>query len=185
MNSATIKTLLAVLMITGLLFYPGLLGIHTGSAYAAGEVTKAIAVLQPTQGNSAHGTITFLKVANGIQVIAAIEGLTPGAHGFHVHEYGDCSSGDGKSAGGHFNPEGKAHGGPDAKERHVGDLGNITADESGKATLDIVDALISFEGLTSILGRGVIVHAQADDLMSQPTGAAGDRVACGVIGVAK
>lgn len=149
------------------------------------QFKKAIAVLHPTNGNNVKGIVRFAKTADGIQVEAEIEGLKPGKHGFHIHQYGDCSSGDGKSAGGHFNPEGAAHAGPDHEKRHIGDLGNITADENGKATFSRLDKVLHLNGEDSIIGRGVIVHADADDLKSQPTGAAGGRVACGVVGVSK
>ena len=96
---------------------------------------KAIAVLHPTAGNKVSGTVTFTEVADGVQVHAQITGLTPANHGFHVHEFGDCSAPDGMSAGPHFNPDMKPHGGPKSEERHVGDLGNLTADENGKATV--------------------------------------------------
>ena len=120
-----------------------------------------------------------------MHVVADISGLTPGKHGFHIHEYGDCSSDDGTSAGGHFNPNGMPHSMPTSEQRHVGDLGNIEADKDGKAHLDYFDTVISFSGKNSIVGRGLIVHEKEDDLKTQPTGAAGARVACGVIGVVK
>jgi superoxide dismutase, Cu-Zn family len=150
-----------------------------------GGITRCIAVLQPTKGNSASGIVRFEAVEGGVRVIADFSGLAPGKHGFHIHEFGDCSSDDGSSAGGHFNPNGMPHGTPASEQRHVGDLGNIEADKDGKAHLDYVDAMISFSGKNSIVGRGVIVHEKEDDLKTQPTGAAGARVACGVIGVAK
>ncbi len=149
------------------------------------KITKAICVLHPTTGHGATGTVTFTQVEGGIRVIAEIDSLAPGKHGFHIHQYGDCSSGDGKSAGGHFNPAGVAHGSPDSTVHHVGDLGNIVADSTGHGALDRVYSFLSFSGENSIIGRGVIVHRKADDLTSQPTGAAGARVACGVIGIAK
>ncbi len=148
-------------------------------------ITKAIAVLHPTAGNQAHGTVTFTQSEYGIDVVADLEGLTPGKHGFHIHEFGDCSAVDGTSAGGHFNPDGKAHGAPTAAVRHVGDLGNIAAEADGKAHLEWTDTHLSFGGPHSIIGLAVIVHAAEDDLTSQPTGDAGARVACGVIGIAK
>lgn len=151
----------------------------------AGTPDKAVAVLHPTQGNSATGVVTFTQVAAGVHITAQIEGLTPGKHGFHIHQFGDCSGADGKTAGGHFNPKGHPHGAPAVAKRHVGDLGNVEADDKGMAKVDHVDTHARFTGPASILGRGVIVHAKADDLKSQPTGAAGSRVACGVIGVAK
>jgi superoxide dismutase, Cu-Zn family len=147
---------------------------------------KAIAVLHPTAGNKVSGTVTFAEEADGVRVHADLTGLTPGKHGFHVHEFGDCSAPDLASAGGHFNPTNKPHAGPDDAERHVGDMGNIEADSSGAAKLDYVDHEISLTNdQRSIIGRSVIVHAKADDLKSQPSGDSGARIACGVIGVAK
>jgi Cu-Zn family superoxide dismutase len=137
--------------------------------------------LQPTTGSTVSGWVTFETMADHVHVRAEVKGLTPGRHGFHIHERGDCSSGDGTSAGGHFNPAGAAHAGPDAAKRHVGDLGNLEADDAGIARYDQMDMVIRLSGEHSILGRAVIVHADEDDLTSQPTGAAGARVACGVI----
>ncbi len=149
----------------------------------APPVTEAVAELQPTEGNSVKGEVHFTQTDSGVEVTARITGLTPGKHGFHIHENGDCSAPDGSSAGGHFNPTGVDHGAPTAEVHHVGDLGNLEAGEDGVATYDeTYDFLSLKEGdQNSILGRGVIVHAQPDDLTSQPTGAAGARVACGVI----
>jgi len=135
---------------------------------------------------SESGTVTFTEVADGVQVHAEITGLTPGNHGFHVHEFGDCTAEDGSSAGGHFNPTNQPHGGPDADARHVGDMGNIEADASGTAKLDYLDHSMSLSNDDrSIIGRSVVVHAKADDLKSQPAGDSGARIACGVIGRAK
>lgn len=141
----------------------------------------AVAHLSPTQGNSVRGTVTFTKVRDGVRVVADVSGLTPGSHGFHIHEKGDCSAPDASSAGGHFNPTGTQHGAPDSEMRHVGDLGNLLADASGRAHLVRVDRHLMLDGSSSIVGRGVIVHAKPDDLKSQPAGDAGPRVACGVI----
>jgi superoxide dismutase, Cu-Zn family len=147
---------------------------------------KAVAVLHPTAGSKVSGTVTFTEVADGVQVWAEITGLTPGNHGFHVHEFGDCSAADATSAGAHFNPTHEPHAGPDAAERHVGDMGNIETDASGKAKLEYVDHQISLTNdERSVIGRSVVVHARADDLNSQPAGDSGARVACGVIGRAK
>lgn len=148
-------------------------------------IKKAICVLHPTAGNEVTGIVTFTDSPEGVVVEATVEGLTPGKHGFHVHHYGDCSAPDGTSAGGHFNPDGTDHGGPHAHVRHVGDLGNLEADENGKAHYRMVDKMLELNGAHSIIGRSIIVHAGEDDLTSQPTGAAGARVAYGVIGVAK
>lgn len=162
------------------------------SARAADEkkamtpATKAVAVLVGTTGNEAvKGLITFTVEGEGVRVKGEITGLTPGEHGFHVHEFGDVSSVDGTAAGGHFNPTGMPHAGPDATMHHAGDLGNVMADAAGKATIDYLDKKLSLSGETSVLGRGIVVHAKADDLKTQPSGDSGPRVAVGVIGVAK
>jgi Cu-Zn family superoxide dismutase len=150
----------------------------------AQEPTKAIAVLHSASGSQVAGTVTFTKTGDTVQVVADITGLTPGKHAFHIHEFGDCSSADASSAGSHFNPMKKPHGAPDSPERHAGDMGNLEADSTGKAHLELKDSMLKFSGENSILGRGVIVHEKVDD-WSQPVGNAGGRVACGVIGVAK
>ena len=156
---------------------------HAGHGEAAGR--RAVAVLVPTAGNAARGTVTFEAVPDGVRITAQLEGLPAGDHGFHIHELGDCSAADGTSAGGHFNPGGVPHAGPDGTPRHMGDLGNITADAAGTATYDRTDRLVRLDGPDAVVGRGVIVHAAADDLATQPTGNAGARLACGVIGIAK
>ena len=148
-------------------------------------VNKAVCVLHPTEGNDVKGIVTFTREGNMIKVVADVSGLTPGKHGFHIHEFGDCSAPDGSSAGGHFNPTGMHHGAPTDMDRHVGDLGNIEADVNGNAHYEWSDSVISFSGIKSIIGHAVVVHGGADDLKSQPSGAAGPRVACGVIGIAK
>lgn len=150
------------------------------------DFVELVSVLNPTHTNTAYGVVRFFDTDEGVRVVAEIHELSPNStHGFHIHEFGDCTALDGTSAGGHFNPQGQPHGGPDSDQRHVGDLGNITVDENGYAQVDYVDPLLSFDGPNSILGRGVIVHAGEDDLQSQPTGDAGARLSCGVIGVAQ
>jgi Cu-Zn family superoxide dismutase len=149
------------------------------------KAIKAICILYPTQGNNVSGTVTFTQTDKGVLVIADIQGLSKGKHGIHIHEFGDCSSTDGSSAGGHYNPEGKTHGGPMDMSRHMGDMGNLVADESGKAHLEYTDAVIKLYGPDSIIGRSVVVHKGEDDLKSQPAGNSGPRVACGIIGIAK
>jgi Cu-Zn family superoxide dismutase len=147
-------------------------------------VTRAVAVLSPTKGNSVSGTVTFTKVQTGVKIVADVSGLTPGAHGFHIHEFGDCTAPDASSAGGHFNPSHTYHGAPDMPFRHVGDFGNLVADASGKAHYERVDTIVFLNGPNSVIGHAVIVHEKADDFKTQPTGNAGGRAACGVIGVA-
>ena len=146
---------------------------------------KAIALLSPAKDKTVKGVVTFTQTDNGVKVYAHLEGLAPGKHGFHVHEFGDCSAPDLTSAGGHFNPTQVAHGAPTDHTRHSGDLGNIVADDKGMAMLEWVDPMMQLSGLNSIIGRAVIVHTKEDDLKTQPTGNAGPREACGVIGIAK
>jgi Cu-Zn family superoxide dismutase len=153
------------------------------SAYA--EVTKAVAVLMPAKDSKAAGTLTFAKADGGVRITGRITGLNPGTHGFHVHEFGDCSAADFASAGGHFNPTGQPHAGPKDAHRHAGDLGNVEAAADGSVSVDYTDSDMRFDGDKSIVGRAAVVHANADDLKTQPSGNAGGRVACGVIGVAK
>lgn len=155
------------------------------SSLALAQTMKAIAVLHPTQGSNVGGTVTFTASGEQVKVVADITGLAPGKHGFHIHEFGDCSDPKAASAGGHFNPGKHQHGAPDATERHAGDLGNIEADATGKAHLELTDKVMKLSGDDSIVGHAVIVHEKADDLKTQPTGDAGGRLACGVIGIAK
>lgn len=147
--------------------------------------TKAVAVLRPTGGSTVEGKVTFSRADAGVKVNVHVTGLAAGKHGFHIHEFGDCSAPDGASAGGHFNPSAEAHGAPADAQRHTGDLGNIEANADGVADLEYTDSRTSFEGPNSVLGRGVIIHANADDLKTQPTGNAGGRLACGVVGAVK
>jgi Cu-Zn family superoxide dismutase len=154
-------------------------------SHAQSGPTKAIAVLNPTKGSAVSGIVTFEKTDKGVRIMARISGLTPGKHGFHIHEFGDCSAENASSAGGHFNPGGMPHSSPMAEKRHVGDMGNLEADKDGNAMLDYVDGMITLTGPQAVIGYGVIVHEKEDDLKSQPTGDAGGRLACGVIGVAR
>jgi Cu-Zn family superoxide dismutase len=142
----------------------------------------ATATLRPASGSNVSGTVTFTEESGGVRIFAMLSGLEPGEHGFHIHVTGDCSAPDASSAGGHFNPGNTAHAGPDAAERHAGDFGNITADEAGNATFERVDTHIALDdGPNSVIGRAVVVHADADDMSSQPAGNAGARIACGSI----
>jgi Cu-Zn family superoxide dismutase len=144
---------------------------------------RATAQLQPTKGNKTFGEATFEQAGSKVRVSVYVQGLKPGQeHGFHIHEVGDCSSGDGMSAKGHFNPFGKPHGHPGSGERHAGDLPSLKADKAGRAKIDVeVDIITVTAGPASIVGRGLIVHADPDDYKTQPTGNAGARLACGVI----
>ncbi len=154
-----------------------------GCASMGDSGPRAVAQLAPTKGNSVKGTVTFTQRGGKVLVSANVSGFTPGTeHGFHVHEKGDCSSGDGMSAGGHFNPFAKPHGGHPSMNRHAGDMPNLRADANGNASATLeLDMLTVTDGLASVVGRAVIVHVQPDDYRSQPVGNAGARMACGVV----
>ena len=148
-----------------------------------GGGAKAVASLEPTKGSNVKGTVNFEQRGDKVRVAANLSGLRPnGEFGFHIHEAGDCSSGDGMSAKGHFNPHGKPHGHHGSAERHAGDMPSLRSDASGnaRATFDL-DVITVEAGPASIVGRGLIVHVQPDDYKTQPTGNAGARSACAVI----
>jgi len=156
-------------------------GVVAACLAAAAQSQTATATLAPTAGNTAAGSVTFTQNGDKVTVNAKLTGLAPGGHGFHIHEKGDCSAPDAMSAGGHFNPTGKPHGAPDA-DHHAGDMPMLQADASGNATLttDLKGIGIG-SGPGDIVGKAVIVHKDADDYKTQPTGNSGARVACGVI----
>jgi superoxide dismutase, Cu-Zn family len=173
-----------------LLLVVGLISLYLGSRFYYfspfyKSITRAVAVMHPTKGNSASGVVTFEQKSDGLHIRAEMEGLAEGKHGFHVHELGDCSCDDGMCTAGHYDPTRQPHGGPNSKRKHVGDFGNIVADADGKAVYELVSDYTTLNGPNSIIGRGLIVHADPDDLVSQPTGDAGARIGCGVIGIAK
>jgi Cu-Zn family superoxide dismutase len=142
----------------------------------------AEADVKPLGTNTVTGQVMFHVLANGVEVRGTFKGLTPGEHGFHIHEFGDCSAADGSSAGPHFNPGGHAHGGPATPESHAGDYGNLNADANGTASFVYVSKRITLDSSeTTVVGRAVIVHEKQDDLSSQPAGNAGPRIGCGVI----
>jgi Cu-Zn family superoxide dismutase len=147
-----------------------------------GSKPSAVANLEPTNGNTARGTVTFTQDGDHVRVSANLSGLKPGAeHGFHVHEKGDCSSGDGMSAGGHFNPDGKPHG-PQSGAHHDGDMPALVADSYGNANATFNLKAVTVGGAAhDLVGKGLIVHRDPDDYKTQPTGNAGPRIACAVI----
>ena len=158
--------------------------VLTLTALRAADSTSGIAVLHPTAGNQVSGVLHFEPVADGkVHITGTVTGLVPnGEQAFHIHEFGDCSAADGTSAGGHYNPEKHDHALPVKEVRHAGDLGNLKANAEGAATIDLTVDNFSIDGEKNpIIGRSVIVHAKNDD-GGQPTGNAGARVACGVIG---
>ena len=161
----------------------GVLFLLTGCATAPVEPLRATAQLQPTKGSKTFGEATFEQVNGKVRAVIYVQGLKPGQeHGLHIHEVGDCSSGDGMSTKGHFNPHGKPHARHDSAERHAGDLPSLKAGKDGRAKVDArLDVITVGPGPASVVGRGVIVHADPDDFKTQPTGNAGARIACGVI----
>jgi len=138
-----------------------------------------------------RGELNLFRVPGGVRIIGDISNLDPGLHGFHVHQYGDIYTNGCLSTGGHFNPQNVHHGAPTDLVRHVGDLGNILADESGFARFEMFDPLISLDGPNSILGRAFVIHSGEDDMGrggnedSLKTGNAGKRVACGIVSLAE
>lgn len=158
---------------------------HVHPATAPGSTGAAVAVMVPVAGSGVTGVIRFTSTPEGTKIEGKIEGLKPGLHGFHVHEFGDVTgTTDGNSAGSHYNPTQSPHGDKVAEQRHVGDLGNLEADASGVATVDITDKVLTLDGATGVVGRALVVHADPDKF-TQPTGEAGGRVGFGVIGWAK
>lgn len=171
--------------IVSMLLAAGALAVAGCSSLLQHEPT-ALAKLAPTQGNAANGTVLFTQRDGKVQVDAEISGLTPGLHGFHIHENGDCSAPDGSSAGAHFNPTAKPHGDPNGAQHHVGDLPALEANAAGHASLHVaLSALTLSEAPNDIIGKAVIVHQKPDDYQTQPTGNSGGRVACGVIAAQK
>lgn len=145
-------------------------------------ISEAEAKLAGTTNNEISGLVHFTpsEGQSEMKVTVTVSGLTPGKHGFHIHTKPNCRD-QGKAAGGHFNPQNVDHGGPKQKSQHVGDLGNITADDKGEVKIEMINKQLSFSGENNILNKAVVVHANADDFQSQPSGDAGARVACGVI----
>lgn len=155
-----------------------------GTPAAEAGVVSAGTSLKATEGNNAEGDIKFVSAGDGVKISGTLEGLKPGGvNAFHVHEKGDCSAPDASSAGSHLNPDGKPHGNMTAGDHHAGDMPNISADEQGKATVDVtVPGLeIGTGGPKDVIGKALVVHADPDDYSSQPAGNAGGRIACGVI----
>ena len=148
---------------------------------------QAIATIGPTSGNSVTGMAIFTQNGDQITLTIEIQNASPGLHAVHIHENGDCSSPDGKSAGGHWNPTGVPHGKWGEGEFHLGDIGNITVDEDGTGNIELTTDLweIGTGSDIDVVGRGIIVHADADDFTSQPSGNAGARIGCGVIALAE
>lgn len=150
----------------------------------AASARPVLVAMQPTAGHVANGHLSLSRSADGVRILGSLTGLPAGSeHGFHVHEVGDCSAPDASSAGPHFNPDASAHGHPDQVPHHAGDLPNLRADANGNIAVDVVSHALALGSgdARDIAGRAIVLHAAPDDYRSQPAGASGDRIACGVI----
>lgn len=163
---------------------------NTGAGKNGGPVFYALAQLRPTKDSRVSGDVWFSEAFGRVKVEGLVSGLDPDSlHGFHIHEFGDCSGDEAAQVGEHYNPTGEIHGAPagqspyDSSARHIGDLGNLKSDKNGVAKIDIVMEKTSLNGsLNPILGRSVVIDKNQDDLVSQPSGGFSSRLACGVIG---
>jgi Cu-Zn family superoxide dismutase len=161
---------------------PGAVLSQPAPAPSAVPARTATAIVQGLDSSPVKGIVLFTAVPGGVEIDAEITGLTPGRHGFHIHEFGDCSGRAAAAAGPHFNPEGNPHGAPGTARAHAGDLGNLTADAGGRALLKLVSHALTLDGGPSgVVGRSVVVHEKPDNLKSQPAGDAGGGIGCGVI----
>lgn len=145
--------------------------------------TKKVKIaLNAKSDSNTSGNVVFKEEDGSVTMTAIISGLTAGEHAIHIHQTADCTSADGKSAGGHWNPTGKPHGKwGNATGYHKGDIGNFTADENGNGTISMTTnewCIGCGDTTKDILGKAIIVHAGSDDFTSQPSGAAGARVSC-------
>lgn len=159
--------------------------IIIGCKSSTSNKTNALSItLEPKSNSTVTGTATFIEKNGVVTFEAKLSGLKPGVHGIHIHEKADCSAADASSAGGHWNPTFKKHGKWTDAEHHKGDIGNITADEKGNATITLKTdewCIGCGDATKDILGKGLIVHQNADDFTTQPTGNAGGRIACSAI----
>lgn len=183
-SSSSRKTFSSSLLIAGLLGATlGLTGCPKPDKppTTGGDLT-AVTTIEPRSGSAISGSATFTQAGNNVRVHVEVKGATPGDHGIHVHETGDCTAPDAKSAGNHFNPSNAPHGGPGAAPHHGGDFGNLTVGPDGSASTDItIDGLTVGPGPNSVVGRALVLHEKPDDLSTQPSGNSGSRIGCGVI----
>lgn len=170
------RRVLAILAGAGLLIWVA------AASRAADAPATARATIEAKSGSTVTGTATFTEVSGGVKVAVHVENAPPGTHGLHIHEKGDCSDPEAKSAGGHFNPGNMQHAGPHDAQHHAGDLGNIEVKADGTGDLEITTDMLTVKpGPNSVVGRAVVFHEKADDFKTQPTGNAGGRLGCGVI----
>ena len=151
----------------------------------AADTTMANAALASRSGSNAVGVLHLMRAGDGVRVTGQVSGLAPGSvHAFHIHEKGDCSADDASSAGGHFNPTSQPHGNAQGGgAHHLGDQANLSADAGGTAKVNahFRGVTLGDGGANDVMGKAIVVHADADDYTSQPSGNAGGRIACGVI----
>lgn len=155
---------------------------------AAGAGQSATANLEAAPGTGISGTVTFTPAANGVRLVAEVRGVPPGMHALHLHENGQCDHEGEKhftSAGSHFNPTGAPHACPPTEPRHAGDFGMIEVKADGTGRMELTSNMISLTGANGVMGKAVILHAKPDDCTTQPTGDAGDRLACGVVNMGR
>jgi superoxide dismutase, Cu-Zn family len=149
------------------------------AAPAPVTVTVVTATLESRSSSNVTGNARITPGGSGVIVMVDISGATPGDHGVHIHDKGDCSAPDATSAGPHFNPKAaEHHGGLSTPVRHGGDLGNMQVDSNGKGLLVVQ---VSDLTMDQVVGRSILVHAGKDDLQSDPAGNSGARVACGTL----
>lgn len=158
---------------------------HTESTSSSEEVKMAVAQMQGTSGSNLSGTVTFTEENGTVKLKAELKNVMPvGNHAIHIHQTGDCSAADGSSAGGHWNPTDELHGTWGSAPHHKGDIGNFIVDSTGVGSISLTTdqwCIGCDDSTKNILGKAIIVHEGEDDLTSQPSGAAGARIGCGVI----
>ncbi|HZI13198.1 MAG TPA: superoxide dismutase family protein [Myxococcus sp.] len=144
---------------------------------------EATANLESRSSSATTGTATFKEEGGRVKLTLSVTGATPGQHGAHIHDVGDCSAPDATSAGPHWNPSAAPHGSPTAAQHHLGDLGNIAVGQDGTGTLELSkpEWKLGDGSATDVVGKAVVIHAGQDDLVTDPAGNSGARVACGVI----
>jgi Cu-Zn family superoxide dismutase len=164
-----------------------LVGCKSSAWHDDGVTRHAVANIEARSGSTVNGSVEFQQATNGkTYVRIALKGLPPNTkHGLHLHDTGDCSAPDAASAGPHFNPTASMHGAPNVGAHHAGDLGNVTSDANGEVMEHFATPWLTLdEGATAVVGHAVVVHADPDDLTSQPAGNSGKRVGCGVVSMA-
>ncbi|OGR84995.1 MAG: hypothetical protein A2901_06000 [Elusimicrobia bacterium RIFCSPLOWO2_01_FULL_54_10] len=161
-----------------------ILAVIAGFCSTARADIMARAELSHTEGQTAGGVVNFDEIKGHVRVSGKLTGLSANSvHAIHIHDNGDCSGPKAEAAGAHFNPAGKRHGGPNSDEHHSGDMGNIRTNKQGIAEFSFITTEFSLTGgaTSQIINRSMVLHKKEDDLVSQPAGNSGSRIACGII----